>query len=89
MWQYAKAVKDLTALQRLSAAVSGFEFLAFREAVFFLRRGRFLGGRSSDAFASFALAPLEDPGPTPKKAPGNESALAFFEAGRELGVYPL
>ncbi len=62
--------------------VFGMGFLAAREGRFFFRCGRFLGADFSDFVFFLVLVDPEDSGPKPKKAPGNERVLVFFEVGR-------
>jgi ferric-dicitrate binding protein FerR (iron transport regulator) len=57
-------------------------FLAAREGAFFFRCGRFLGADFLDFGVVLVLVDLEDSGPKPKNAPGNERVLVFFDGGR-------
>jgi ferric-dicitrate binding protein FerR (iron transport regulator) len=56
--------------------------LAAREGPFFFRCGRFLGAGFSDFVVVLVSVDLEDWGPKPKNAPGNERLFVFFEGGR-------
>lgn len=65
-----------------SVGVSGLGFLAAREGPFFFRCGRFLGADFSGFVTVLVLVELEDSGPKPKNAPGNERVLVFWGGGR-------